>query len=63
LIDDLLHCCFTASFDKLKLKINEFVLDERINKGESLAVCAAACRLSKKKVDWRGEFYTRLGSS
>ena len=31
LIDHLLHCCFTASFDKLKLKIDVFVLDERIN--------------------------------
>ena len=30
-IEDLLHCCFTASFDKLKLKIDVFVLDERIN--------------------------------
>ena len=31
MIDDLLHCCFTASFDKLKLKIDVVVLDERIN--------------------------------
>ena len=41
LIDHLLHCCFTASFDKLKLKIDVFVLDERINYSDPQAACRA----------------------